>query len=210
MTIKRPSEYIEFLRGHKNPQYNFSTNLLKLEINESNMHLNQLHKNLYQYFKQLTYLNLESNCLKNEINHLKIPTLKELYLSRNEIESFNSETCYLPNLFYLKLSFNKISRITNKFCLLFQNLTELHLDNNQICCLNNRFGFYLKHLKTLILHKNLLNNLPYSVINLRLEKMELDGNNFQLDQLYLDSNENLKCSFPKLVELTARIIVNSR
>ena len=127
MTIRQPSDYIEFLRGYKSPQYNFSENLQKLEIINCNMYSNQLNKHLYQYFKQLTYLNLEANNLKFEINHLNVPSLKELYLSRNEIESFNNETCYMPNLVYLKLSQNKFSKITNKFCSLFQNLKVLHL-----------------------------------------------------------------------------------
>jgi Leucine-rich repeat (LRR) protein len=211
MIIREPSNYIEFLRGYKSTQYNFNENLQKLEITNCNMHQNQLNKQLYQYFKQLTYLNLEANNLKFEVNHLNVPSLKELYLSRNEIESFSSETCFMPNLVYLKLSQNKFSKITNKFCRLFQNLKVLHLDENQIVCLNNRFGCYLKSLKTLNLRGNLLKNLPYSIINLRLDMLELDNKGFDDVQVYIDHNENLKYKlFPKLLELTARVIINSK
>ena len=209
IVIKEPRDYIEFLRGYKNPQQNFSTNLQKLFINNSNMYLNQLNKQLYQYFKKLTYLNLEANNLKSEINHLNVPSLKELYLCRNEIESFNNETCYLPNLVYLKLSNNKISKITNTFCSLFQNVKVLYIDNNEITCLNNRFGYYFKCMKELYLRGNRLQNLPFSVASLRLDMLELDEKTFDLQEIYADHNENMKLNlFPKLLELSARAILN--
>ena len=186
-------------------------NLQKLEISNCKMHLGQLNKQLYQYFKQLTYLNLEANNLKSEINYLNVPSLKELYLSRNEIESFNNETCYLPNLVYLKLSHNKISRVTNNFCNLFKNIKVLYLDNNQVVCLNNQFGIYFRNLKELYLRGNLLSNLPYSITALRLDMIELDTDTFSLVQPFSDFNDNLKSNmFPKLLELSARNIRNSK
>ena len=85
------------------------------------------------------------------------------------------------------------------------------LDDNQIICLNNRFGYYLKWLKTLNLRGNLLKHLPYSITNLRLDMLELDNKGFDGEQVFIDHNENLKHNlFPKLVELTARVIMNSK
>jgi Leucine-rich repeat (LRR) protein len=145
-----------------------------------------------------------------ELNHLNVPNLLYLDLSHNEITSFNYKTCNLGTLRNLHLQFNKFSKITEEFCLFFVKLTSFYLNNNIITSINNNFGYLSKNVLYLNLSRNYLKHYPYSYTNLKLEMCELDNAYFDTQKNFSDHNENMKYGFPKLTELTARLIAKSK
>lgn len=107
----------------------------------------------------------------------------------------------------LDLSNNLLTKITNLFGLNFKKLITLNLKSNQLKYLYPNFGYNLLSLKYFDASMNQLNSLPYSVSYMRLEMLDLQGNQFDFTQLL---NKPKESKFPTLVEIAARQVINKR
>lgn len=149
-------------------------------------------------------------------NHLKslpgdfdnVPHLSELKLTDNQLEDIPKGFCSGPlskRLTLLDLSQNSIKVLRPYFCAL-QALVNLRLDNNELSFLPQAFGT-LTSLRALAVTNNKLNTLPMSFTDLRLDTLDLFGNEFLQDGLNtaIDRLQGLT-----LLELSARAIIKQR
>jgi Leucine-rich repeat (LRR) protein len=86
-------------------------------------------------------------------------------------------------------------------------LLQLNLNNNLISCLPASIGC-LKNLKYLNIAQNNLTNLPGSMTNLRLYKLDISENAFQNINDNTISMYNIKV--PCLIGLAAQIVLRTR
>jgi len=156
------------------------------------------YSNLYTFeFQYLTEIKFEHNKLKNipylipktvqvlRLDYNMISTinnnirddiysthnLRVITLSNNLITTIPDEIGNLRNLEKLILNSNKITKIGNGLCTLTK-LRTLKLHDNQIKDLPENLG-NLSNLKYLTLHDNPLSLLPYSIMLLRLKRLDL-------------------------------------
>lgn len=155
----------------------------------------------------LTHLDLSQNKL-TEIDNFCLNELEELNLSQNEI-SLIGKNIKLPKLVSLDFSNNKLVTITKSFCLCFKSVSILKLNNNLITSFYTNFGYFFVCLKNFYASNNKLINLPFSVSHLRLEMLELNDNPFEFSPVQNNMNNNT-VTFPSLVELCARQVVNKK
>lgn len=202
--LKSSCEYLEFeddieLEKNKVPIKGDLT-IEKLKLRELNRKLiltnNIAEVSLNSLFKYKT-LKLQFNlitCIMNEDVFNGFKSLKELYLSFNQIDSINLNTFfYLNNLTILRMNNNNLSNIDNLFINL-SNLKTLSLQQNHLKSLNKNSFIGLKNLSELWLNDN------------DIETIELDifKNLENLEYLYLNTNKiNLiyEKAFEKLVLL---------
>jgi len=131
---------------------------------------------LYRYknytikeFKKLTYFSCYNNNL-TYIPNLNLPNLQELYLSYNQLTSFQPLTLNIPNLKFLHISYNQLTEIPN--LIRFPNLEMLSISNNQLTKISN-----LNHtnLQRLYIYNNQLTEI--SALNLpNLQLLDLNNN----------------------------------
>jgi Leucine-rich repeat (LRR) protein len=184
---------------------NIASTLTRLTIN--NCELTRVSSSIFELY-QLTHLDLSANKLSTFDNFV-LKRLEELNLSQNEIKTIG-KNIQLPKLISLDLSFNKLNVIDRHFCANFKTLARIRLNNNEIRCFSAKFGYSLCSLQMLNASYNKLVNIPFSLSHLRLEMLELNDNPFDTS---LPNSFNLNSAlktFPRLVELCARQIINKK
>ena len=176
-------------------------NLTKLIIN--NCDLKYIDKSLFG-LEQLTLFDFSNNKLA-ELDDFEMRSLKELILANNQIKRIG-ENVKLPNICVLDASFNQLTDLSKSFCVSFQNLSKLRLNNNKVKNIYDGFGYFLTGLKSFYANANDLKNLPFSFCLLALEMLELNENPFEFAQVELKLNK----PFPTLVELCSRFVADKK
>ncbi|CAF0726258.1 unnamed protein product [Brachionus calyciflorus] len=180
-------------------------NLLKLVIN--NCGLKTIDTSVFE-FTQLNHLDMSNNKL-SILDNFKLGTLVELNLSQNQITNIG-HNIYVPKLINLDLSHNQLEYLDQNFCINFRSVAKLRINNNKIRAVSNKFGDYMQHLKYLYANNNHLVNLPFSFSHLRMDTIELNDNPFEFLIFSNNKTDKNEASFPSLVELCARNVVNKK
>lgn len=178
-------------------------NLTKLVLNKCE--LKTIHSAVFQ-LKQLQHLDLSENKF-SQIDEFKFDRLVDLNLAQNEIKHIG-DNCSLPKLSNLDLSSNKLDYLSKKFFTIFRKVTKLRLNANNIKAFHSDFGYQMANLIHLFAANNQLKQLPFSVTSLRLETLELNDNPLESELLQIMGNKS--GTFPTLVELSARKVVDKR
>lgn len=212
ITLKSRKEYLKNFKTIISQNIQLKTTLKNnghavcglTNITLNNCELKRIDPCLFE-LPELLNLNLSGNKF-TQIDDLNFMKLVELNLSNNQIISIG-KNINLPRLINLDLSHNKITRIDRNFCSNFKNISKLDINSNQLKYVDCYFGHYLFRLKNLNGCDNQLNYLPFSLSQMRFEKLELTNNPFQNQSKTNDSDFK---KFPKLVELCARTVVDKR
>ena len=159
--------------------------------------------------KRLTSLSLPGNQIKElPLRLSKLSTLSELVLNGNRIKEFPPTLCYgglASSLKLLDLSQNEIKLLPVGFCS-FRNLVHLKLDGNDLHMLPINIGS-LSYLRFFSASCNKLKVLPYSMLGLRLESVDVSENPFLLpDKLHTVNN----LTVPSLMECAGIVLKKYR
>lgn len=168
--------------------------------------------------RQLTSLNLSCNRIKQIPDDLaRMNCLKELILSKNQVEEFPNSLC-LPTsklcdtLLILKIDSNNLTCLPRDFCNL-KKLIELDLSFNQITGLPVYLGLHLVKLHTLCVSYNCIRFLSSSLYLLpRIERLDFFKNPFISEEMLPLLNQNFTepCEIPSLLQLSARVIKSDK
>ena len=162
--------------------------------------LQQLHY-LYLHNNQLTQIPPEIGQLQqlrilylfnNQLTQIppeigQLQKLQHLFLDNNQLTQIPPEIGQLQQLLNLNLSYNQLTQIPfGLLCLppeigQLQQLRTLSLSYNQLTQIPPEIG-QLQQLQTLILSNNQLTELPFTIINLRLEYINISNN--PLENIY--------------------------
>ena len=135
-------------------------------------------------------------------------SLSELRLQDNQLEQLPKGLCcgvLSSKLCALNVANNNLKVLRPYFCSLV-NLAFLKLDHNELQTLPQRIGV-LCRLRTLSVTSNKLKTLPASFAELRLDSLDLYGNEFLNDG---PTSAIDKLGFPSLLEIAARTIVEHK
>ncbi|XP_076096997.1 leucine-rich repeat protein 1-like [Mytilus galloprovincialis] len=187
---------------------NFPSSLINLQV--SSCKLKRIDSRIFD-LKKLQVLNLSENCVEEiSTDFGKFTTLGELYLNNNLITCINPRFCLQKNLILtlsiLDLSYNQLKLLPLQICEL-SNLYNLKLNNNLLEHLPPTIG-RLRNLKQFSASQNKISLLPASFMQLKLEYVDLFGNNFpdEVEDSLLEDNVGV----PSLVEACARSVKKYR
>lgn len=187
---------IDFLHNYNN--------LVSLDL--SSNRVAKLGAGVFEYQRNLKYLNLSNNDLRNvSKDSLKgLRALVELDLSYNNLEELHKASFReLNSLSVLRLSNNQLTYLESGLLEVSNHLQELHLDNNQLlevpysalasvlmlrylCLSNNLIDAVdedhvpnLTHLKVLLLDGNVINEIHAGALSglISLDILDLSDNN---------------------------------
>lgn len=187
---------------------NFPSSLINLQV--SSCKLKRIDSRIFD-LKKLQVLNLSENCVEEiSTDFGKFTTLGELYLNNNLITCINPRFCLQKNLILtlsiLDLSYNQLKLLPLQICEL-SNLYNLKLNNNLLEHLPPTIG-RLRNLKQFSASQNKISLLPASFMQLKLEYVDLFGNNLpdEVEDSVLEDNVGV----PSLVEACARSVKKYR
>lgn len=147
------------------------------------------------HLKNLTYINLSNNSIKNIPTELmQLTNLQELYICHNKLTTIPSEISQLTNLKNLDIGNNELISIPSEICQL-SNLQYLWLSCNKLSSIPN-YLYKLTKLELLHLVINQLTNIPSELTQLNnLRVLCLGNNNLEYipDFSHLDL---IHCDFP--------------
>jgi len=175
--IEGPKKKLTVLKRGDYPSQGFPTTLQQLQI--SGIRLAKVDGRILK-LRNLVKLDLSGNEITNiPENFDLLDNLSDLNLSGNQIEKIPRGFCVgslSKSLKLINLSENKIVMIPNYFCNLRQ-LVTLNLDRNQLKLLPPSMSKF-SNLKHFMASGNNLKILPGSFSHLRLETLEISGNDF--------------------------------
>ena len=184
----------------------FPSSLTSLRV--SNCTLKRIDSRMLRLYN-LRSLDLSGNHLKTLPDDFRsLHSLSELRLANNHLEDVTVGFCSGPlsrTLSLLDLTGNRLKMLRSEFCLL-EALVTLKLDSNELKCLPHGIN-RLTRLRFFSAVGNKLQTLPASFTQLRLESLDLSGNEFiqagpstAIDRLL----------FPTLLECAAKAIHKHR
>lgn len=138
-----------------------------------------------KFYSALQHLNLAYNSITSIKFISSLKSLEYLFLEHNFITTISHDFSeYLPNLLFLNLSFNGLSKIEFGGFDNLEHVTSLDLSNNELTTLS-RCLHALKRLKDLYLDDNKLNNLNGQDFFLDIPEVtiHIDKNRFLCEDL---------------------------
>ena len=205
--VEKPKTKLVVLRRADYPvTTGFPSSLTSLQV--SSCMMKRIDSRMLRLYN-LRSLDLSANHLKTLPDDFSsLPRLCELRLSDNHLEDLPTGLCTGPlsrTLNLLDVSGNRLKMLRQEFCCL-EALVTLKLDSNQLKCLPHRLSA-MSRLRFLSATGNKLQTLPASFTQLRLESLDLYGNEFiatgpasAIDRL----------QFPTLLECAAKAIHKHR
>lgn len=166
-------------RNHLENLSNLQSSSLKVFYMNQNRFI-QIPDQLFTKFPQLHSFYFDFNFL-SALSNLASETVQTLSLSLNCIETIDLETVYFPQLVFLDLSKNRITRIPNNFSKSFPKLQTLNLNDNLISEISeindDNESVFPETLTKLNLSNNLLEKLPNSITKIPyLQYLDIDKN----------------------------------
>lgn len=184
----------------------FPTSLTSLRV--SDCMLKRIDSRMLRLYN-LRSLDLSGNHLKTLPDDFHgLDHLSELRLANNHLEDLPVGFCSGPlsrTLNLLDLSGNRLKMLRSEFCLL-EALVTLRLDSNQLKCLPHGIN-RMTGLRFISAVGNKLQTLPASFTQLRLESLDLSGNEFIQAG---PSSAIDRLQFPTLLECAAKAIHKHR
>lgn len=185
-------------------------NLTKLAL--TNCDLKRIHVAILTQLTRLEHLDMSSNRL-TLLSGFNLPRLVTLVLANNQIDHVPTNIT-LPRLGTLDLSSNRLGYVGRLFARSFRSLSQLNLNSNRIEQIHGDF-FHRHRMPNLVrVHAcgNRLKQMPFSLASTRFELLELNDNPFEsaLAELLPTRLEKFAATFPTLVELSSRRIVDSK
>ncbi|XP_052270074.1 leucine-rich repeat protein 1-like isoform X2 [Dreissena polymorpha] len=186
---------------------NFPSSLETLQVHDCSM--KKMDSRIFQ-LRNLVCLDLSDNSLTEVPDGIeKLQNLSDLRLKCNKFEKFPMNICRLKNiqnnLAVLDLSNNQMKELPVQICEL-ANLAMLKMDNNLLEAVPPTIG-RLANLKAVSMSNNKLTVLPAGFMRLRLDSVDLFGNNFVRTE-NVTSRDHV--DVPSLVECAARHIRKQR
>merc|ERR1712059_30869 len=206
--IEGPKKKLVVLKRGDYPTAGFPVTLQSLTV--SGLRLARVDNRMLK-LKGLVSLDLSNNEITNLPDGLgDLASLRELSLVGNQLTSLPRSLCtgsLTSSLKLLNLSENKIILLPNYFCNLRQ-LVTLNVSKNQLNLLPPSLG-KLASLKHLHASGNNLRVLPGSFSSLRLDTLELSGNDLQETGDTTDTKvlRNRLETVPSLLEMVATVLV---
>jgi len=206
--IEGPKKKLVVLKRGDYPTAGFPVTLQSLTV--SGLRLARVDNRMLK-LKGLVSLDLSNNEITNLPDGLgDLASLRELSLVGNQLTSLPRSLCtgsLTSSLKLLNLSENKIILLPNYFCNLRQ-LVTLNVSKNQLKLLPPSLG-KLASLKHLHASGNNLRVLPGSFSSLRLDTLELSGNDLQETGDTTDTKvlRNRLETVPSLLEMVATVLV---
>ncbi len=177
-------EYISLEEALKEPEKVYRLNL-------SNQDLKLPPDSVWAKFKNLEYLNLRNNHLKNiPIGLSYLNKLKVLDLSSNDFKLLPQSLSKLENIEEIYLNDEKNIELEKSLLVLkdLPGLKILHLEKDNLKTIPKSL-LYFNNLEQLYLNNNRFKKLPIEVQGLKnLKYMDLHGNKFRLDHQNIHIN----------------------
>eukprot|EP00833_Pecoramyces_ruminatium_P014079 jgi/Orpsp1_1/1188111/evm.model.d7180000062511.1 len=167
---------------------NYEIQELKIEItNENDINIENI-----PIFNKLKVLNLNIHTPILPMNINLNCSIEKIYLRDNFITTFPSQLLKLPNLKELDLSNNNLNSIPYGLINSLPNLKNLHLESNKITELPSQI-FNLKNLKYIGLEGNNIHEIPETINTLNnIEEISLQNNKIEKFPFMFKYLPNLK------------------